>query len=146
MAGREKAAELFAGGYNCAQSVLGAFCSEVGLDDRTALKITAGFGGGLSCGEICGAVSGAVMFIGLKCGFYDANDLSRKSYCSGKTSEFIKKFKEANGSLICRDLLSSKAPGPGGNGAPPAQKSRKAICTGLVECAAGLLESMEFED
>ena len=34
---KEKAAEIFSGGYNCAQAELGAFCENYGLDTDTAL-------------------------------------------------------------------------------------------------------------
>ena len=34
----QRAQGLFDGGYNCAQSVLGAFCEELGLDFETAMK------------------------------------------------------------------------------------------------------------
>ena len=54
----EKAKELFAKSYNCAQSVLGAFYEDEGLDNKTAFRIANGFGGGLRCGEVCGAVTG----------------------------------------------------------------------------------------
>ncbi len=52
-------------GCNCAQSVLAACGKYTGLDRDTALSIAAGFGGGVRSGEICGAISGAVMAIGL---------------------------------------------------------------------------------
>ena len=51
-------------GFNCAQSVFAAFCDLTGIEEKTALKIAGGFGGGVKVGEICGAASGAVMVIG----------------------------------------------------------------------------------
>ena len=48
-------------GYNCAQSVLAALQEETGLDENTAKRIAAGFGGGVRCGEICGSITGAEM-------------------------------------------------------------------------------------
>jgi len=65
---KEKAADIFNGGHNCAQAVLGAFCEEYGLDTDTALRIARGLGSGVRNAEICGAVSGAVLVIGLKYG------------------------------------------------------------------------------
>ena len=50
----EKAVDLFINGYNCAQSVLGAFYSENGLDVDIAFRLANGFGGGVRCGEACG--------------------------------------------------------------------------------------------
>ena len=62
---KEKAEKLHKSGFNCAQSVLGACGEYTGLDDNTALAVSAGFGGGVRSGEICGAISGAVMAIGM---------------------------------------------------------------------------------
>ena len=56
------AVKLHGEGFNCAQCVL-MTCSD--LDKETAEKIASGFGGGLKSGEICGAISGAVMSLGL---------------------------------------------------------------------------------
>lgn len=99
----EKAQELFKSGYNCSQAVLGVFCEEFGLDFNTAIKISSSFGGGIGrMREVCGAVTGMFMAAGLAC----CSDYSDK----GKQYEIVqalaKKFKEKNGSIICRELLS----------------------------------------
>lgn len=39
MKNSEKAVDLFCEGYNCAQSVFGAFADEIGLDLKQALKM-----------------------------------------------------------------------------------------------------------
>jgi C_GCAxxG_C_C family probable redox protein len=84
MSEKEKiASELFGTGLNCAQSVLGAFCNNYGIEQDTAFKITCGLGSGVRSAEICGAVSGAVLVIGLKYG-------ESKRICDIKTEEFIK--------------------------------------------------------
>ena len=142
----EKALELFSNGYNCAQSVLGVFCEDGGLnlDIKTALKISNGLGGGVRCGEICGAVSGAILVIGLKCGFYIEKDLKQKSYCNKKSYEFMEKFREANGSVVCRDLLGVDIRCPDDHNIPIAQEAHKNICPKLIKSAVQILENMEF--
>ena len=65
MALSEEAVKLHAQGFNCAQGVLLMSGKYTGLEEDTAKKIAAGFGGGLRSGEICGAISGAVMALGL---------------------------------------------------------------------------------
>ena len=142
----EKAVELFANGYNCAQAVLGVFCEESGLDLHTALKLANGFGGGVRCGEICGAVSGAIMAIGLKCGFYIENDFDQKAFCNEKSYEFIDKFKKECGSIHCRDLLNVDIQCPKDHSKPEAQEAFKIICPKMVATAVHLLESMDFTD
>lgn len=141
----EKAAELFANGYNCAQAVLGAFCEEAGLDRGTALKLANGFGGGMRCGEICGAVSGAVMVIGLKCGFHIEKDLEQKAFCNAKTYEFIERFAKDNGSVLCRDLLGVDIRRPEDHGTPLSREAHQRICPNMIKAAVRLLERMAFE-
>ena len=58
---KKLATEYHEKGFNCAQAVLCANCAHTGLDEKTSLAVSGGFGGGLRCGEVCGAVSGAVM-------------------------------------------------------------------------------------
>jgi C_GCAxxG_C_C family probable redox protein len=55
--------------FTCSAAVFSAFSGELGLDADTARKIACGFGAGISrTGNVCGAVSGAIMVIGLKYG------------------------------------------------------------------------------
>jgi len=105
MTKQENALELFACGYNCAQSVLGAFCEELGVNKETAFKIASGFGGGMRQGEVCGAVTGALMAIGLKEGFYEEGDVVGKAHIGAKIMAFEAMFEDKNGTLICKQLL-----------------------------------------
>ena len=97
----ERAKELFKSGYNCSQSVLGVFCEELGMDFETAMKIAAPFGGGMGrMREVCGTVSGMFMAAGLLFGGTDS-----KAELYQKIQDLAAKFKEQNGSIICRELL-----------------------------------------
>jgi len=89
---------------NCAQAALCAFCKETHLPEETSMKITTGFGGGVRDKEICGAVSGSVMAIGLIYGQKDDADIDAKQKASDLTIEFNEKFKKLHGSIVCRDL------------------------------------------
>jgi len=102
---KEKALKVFSQKFNCAQSVFSVFAEDLGIDEKTALKIAGCFGGGVRCGEVCGAVSGALMAIGLKYGHCMPNDLEKKEIANLKAFEMISKFKSENGSIICRNLL-----------------------------------------
>ena len=101
----EYVSELFASGYNCAQSVFAAFAEDYGLDRDTALKIGSALGSGVRCGEICGAVTGAALVIGLKNGFMSADDHVGKERCAGEIKDFTQRFIGDNGALVCRDIL-----------------------------------------
>ena len=109
----EKAKELFKQGYNCSQSVLGVFCEELGLDFETAVRISSSFGGGMGrMREVCGTVSGMFMAAGLA--FSTPDNDKAKQYKI--VQELAQKFKDKNGSIICRELLqgieSSTSPTP----------------------------------
>jgi len=145
MSKEEKARELFAKGYNCAQATLSAFCAEEGLDAASAFRLASGFGGGVRYGELCGAVSGAIMAIGLKCGFFIEGDFDQKAYCNGKTIEFLEEFRKANGSILCRDLLGIDIRRADDHNTPEAKEAHKEKCPPLVASAVRLLEGMEFD-
>lgn len=87
----EKAVALHAT-CNCAQSVLCALSDYTKLDDETAKRIAKCFGQGMRCGEVCGAVSGALMAIGMACPTPDSGAITRT-------------FKEKYGYIRCSDLL-----------------------------------------
>ena len=66
----EIAKQYFLQGYNCSQSVLLAFCDDLGFDEQTALMLASPFGGGMGrLREVCGTLSGAYMALGLKRGY-----------------------------------------------------------------------------
>lgn len=101
----EKAKELFKQGYNCSQAVLGVFCEELGMDFDKAMKIACSFGGGMGrMREVCGTVSGMFMAAGLA--FASASDSPvEKGEHYKRIQELAKRFKDKNGSIICRELL-----------------------------------------
>jgi len=102
----ERAAEKFVSGYNCAQAVVWPFCDEIGLDPDTARNIACGFGAGIAKRqEVCGAVTGGIMVLGMKLG-EDKNQgrsVTEETYARGE--EFISRFEAVRGSSNCRQLL-----------------------------------------
>lgn len=144
----EKARKLFLSGHNCAQAVFLAFSKELGLDEQTALKLSSGFGGGMGrLREVCGAVSGMFMVLGMKYGSADPTDQKTKAQLYARIQQLASQFKEENGSIICRELLSLP-PGPQD---PTPQERTPAYykvrpCPEKVACAAGLLEKYLHEN
>ena len=101
----EKAFALHEEGYNCAQAVIGAYADVIGIGEQEAYSIGAGFGGGAGTGEICGAVSGAIIVLGLLTPV-DMNDpVSSKKRTTALGKEFQKRFVEKFRHLRCHDLL-----------------------------------------
>ena len=95
-------------------------------------------------GELCGAVSGAVMVIGLKYGNSLSEDSESKSLCYQKTKEFTEKFKEKNKSIICRELLGCDISTADGMSIAMDKKLFKTTCADMVESAAKLLEELGY--
>lgn len=101
----ELANKYFAEKYLCSQAVFAAFATQYGLTEEQALKIGACFGTGMCKGEVCGAVTGALMVIGLKHGQCNTGDIANRAKTNELTCLMMDKFKDENGSYICRELL-----------------------------------------
>ncbi len=138
----EQAKQLFLNGHNCAQAVFCAFADELGLDNNTALTLSACFGGGLGRQrEVCGAVSGMCMALSSKFAPKDPTDQVAKAKFYVQIQELCAAFKKENGSIICRELLGL----PAGPSAPTPEKRTDAYyqhrtCADKVKCAAEILE------
>jgi C_GCAxxG_C_C family probable redox protein len=93
--------------------VFSSFSEELGLDPETAKKISCGFGAGISkTGNICGAVSGAIMVIGLKYGKTKQGDDAATEKTRALVREFMKEFTERHGSVNCTELLGFNLSNP----------------------------------
>ena len=126
------AEEKFLASYNCAQAVLYSTSEDLGIDKDTTLKIACGFGAGYGrAQEVCGAVSGAVMAIGLKHGRGEGEEKSRTEDTYRRTREFIAHFKQRHGSIQCRDLIGCDLQTPGGQ---QAFKDRDLLHTTCAQC------------
>lgn len=94
-------------GYNCCQSVLAAFSDVTGLSEAESLRVGGGFGSGAGTGELCGAISGALMTLGLLTPVDSADPVGSKRRALQKSKEFQKRFQERFGALRCQDLLAN---------------------------------------
>lgn len=101
-----RAKENFLNGYNCCQAVFLACTDELGLDTETRAKIASSFGGGMGgMRQVCGAVSGMLMALGLHRGYTDPKDKEGKAAQYEVIRALADEFKRENGSIICRELL-----------------------------------------
>lgn len=101
----EKAQKLFAQKFHCSQAVLAAFAQELGITEEQALRLGACFGGGMCKGEVCGACAGALMALGLKYGQTKVGDTDTRLKTNDITVKYLNKFRDVNGSYLCKDLL-----------------------------------------
>ncbi|MGI5893411.1 MAG: C-GCAxxG-C-C family protein [Candidatus Merdivicinus sp.] len=138
----ELAQQYFEQGYNCCQSVVLAFAPEMGISEQTATLLTAGMGGGVGrLREICGAISGSALVLGMMHGSTDPNDRDRKAALYAEIQRLAKDFAEQHGSYICRDLLGL----PEGSDQPKPEARTpeyyaKRPCAKLIHDAAAILE------
>ena len=99
------AQDRFAQGFSCSQSVFSAFASKYGITDETALKLASPFGGGIAHqGNVCGAVTGALMALGLA-GGSASSDKEEKDKTYHLAEDFIRRFREKYGTILCRELI-----------------------------------------
>ncbi|MCK9314259.1 MAG: C-GCAxxG-C-C family protein [Methanocorpusculum sp.] len=136
----EKAVNTFSQGFNCSQSVFSAFSDELGIDEKAAKKIGGCFGSGMRCGEVCGAVTGALMVIGLKYGHCNAEDTKSKAETNEKTLEMLNAFKAENGSILCRDLLEYDLSNPEELRLIKEKSLFTTICPKMVASAVDILD------
>ena len=138
----EQAKELFLNGHNCAQAVLCTYAGALGLSQEQAIAMSACFGGGLGRQrEVCGAVSAMCMVLSLKYAPKDPKDRDAKAAFYARIQEVCKRFKDDNGSIICRELLSLP-PGPSDPTPDPrtAHYYARRPCPDKVKSAVDILE------
>lgn len=150
----QRAVDYFKSGYGCCQSVVAAFADLYGMDETMALRVAAGFGGGVGrLRMVCGAVSGIVILVGLDCGQTEGSDHEGKAACYKVVQELLSSFREKNGSVICAELLGlGGVPAVTGTYVPDernAEYYRKRPCGSKVESAARVfaeyLDRKEYE-
>jgi C_GCAxxG_C_C family probable redox protein len=104
---KEIAIQAFRTGYNCAQSVLAAYAEKSNIDQKMAMDISAGFGGGMAqMQETCGAVTGAYMAIGLFSGEKSKDNFNIKKNSIALMQQFTEQFKAKHGTISCKALIN----------------------------------------
>ncbi len=141
----EQAVKYFSQDYNCAQSIFMAYGVGPKLTIDQAKLIASTFGGGMAReGEVCGAVTGALMAIGIALsqkskqltpGEYKEQvyDLSRK---------FMDRFRELHGAVRCADLLGLLLKIPEQRQKAIEQNLMTTRCPQYVKSAAEILETI----
>lgn len=133
-------------GYGCGQAVLAPFASDYGLTEELALKISTGFGSGMGrmC-EVCGALTGAFMVIGLKHGkvITDGTKYGNNTETTyQKVYELAKRFEEKHGSIQCRDLIGYDLNDKEQRSEVVRLGLFKTTCGECIQDAVGLLEEI----
>lgn len=136
--------EYYEGGFSCSQAIIAVYCEDLGLDKQTALKISCGFGAGMSrLSQTCGAVSGACLLIGLKYGKFKPGDSAAREKTYKLVQEFNKKFTEIHGDINCKELLCVDF--QTGDKEFAAKQVQK-LCHVFIKDAAEILEKLVFAE
>lgn len=94
-----KARDLRAQGYNCSQCVVMAFDDVIDGDISLLARAAHGFGSGIGAsGDICGALSGSAMVLGI------VNDGQPRHELYSSVRGAIDDFEKLEGYRDCRDL------------------------------------------
>jgi C_GCAxxG_C_C family probable redox protein len=137
------AVSRFKEGFSCSQAVLSAFSEAFGLDLGLSLRISQPFGGGIAHGgDMCGAVSGALMVIGLRYGRTKAEDIQSREKTYEVTRDFLNKFREARGTISCRELLGHDLATEKGHKKAVEEGLFETLCPQLVLLSTEILESV----
>ena len=136
----EFAESRFKQNFSCSQAVFSAFASQFGIPDETALKLASPFGGGIARqGHVCGAVTGALMVIGLKHG---ATTPTGKEETYKVVLEFLHRFQEKHGSVLCRELIDCDMSTPEGWQIAKDKNVFAEICLNLVRDAVEITQPL----
>ena len=138
----DKAEEYFNNNFNCSQAVFATFATEAGLDEELALKIATQFGGGARKGEMCGAVSGALMVLGLKYGHFHAQDAEEKGRAYQIAEDFMNRFIEKKGTVVCRELLGYDVSKTDDMVKIKELNLFKTTCPEMIRCATEIVDEM----
>lgn len=139
----EAALASFREGFSCSQAILAACGEEFGLPRETALRAGAALGAGMGrLGEVCGAVTGALIVIGLKHGHTAAADKATKEKNYLLTRDFTDRFRSRNGALLCRELLGCDLTTAEGMEEARQKKLFTERCPAFVRDAVEILEEV----
>ena len=138
----ETAVRYFDNGNNCAESVLRSFAADSGLEAEV-VRLATGFGGGMGrAGDVCGALSGAVMALGLRFGRLDGDDEAAKERCYAATAELRQRFRATCGAMDCRDLTGLDLSTAEGRRLAEERDTHTTVCRSCVREAAQIVAAI----
>ena len=136
----ERAVDYYGRNFNCTQGVFTSYAIEHGIDEKLALKLATNFGGGARKGEMCGAVSGALMVLGLLYGHSVSDDLDTKAKAYAMAEEYMNRFIKKNGSVVCRELLGYDLSKPEEKAVILEKNLFRTLCPDLIRSAVEILD------
>jgi C_GCAxxG_C_C family probable redox protein len=138
----QEAVDCFKGGCTCSQAILATYGPELGLSRGRAMQLGSGFSGGMRMGQMCGAVTGGVMVLGLRHTKADCDQLGGREKVYKAVRQFTAAFNERHESPLCKELLGVDISTREGMEAAIEKNLFREICPNLVQSAAEILEEM----
>ena len=139
---KDKAVDFFDRHMHCSQSVLAAYADECGITEETAFKLGSCFGSGMRKGNVCGACTGALMVLGLLFGEEHIGSSEERQRSNKINDMMMDRFKKANGSYICNELLGIDITKPEDVQYARSSGLFKEFCPKMVESAVDILEEI----
>jgi C_GCAxxG_C_C family probable redox protein len=137
------AIDAFYNGSNCAQSVIKAYVDELKIDEKQALEMALGFGGGMGLMQKdCGAVTGAYMLIGLRNSRVIEDLDKRKDLTREMIQSFRKSFCQRHQTDQCVHLLGCDIRTEAGRKIFDENRLKEKVCSRCIESSLVILEEL----
>jgi len=108
------AEEMAEEGWLCSEAVFKAIASAQGISSQFIPKIATGFAAGIGRSEeVCGAVSGAIMGLGLKYGRNSLEETPQGKRPYEYAAALIQEIKDRHGTATCAGVLGLNLMDPG---------------------------------
>ena len=89
--------------YNCAESLMLAANDYYNLGVKPEdVRMMAGFGAGIQCGDVCGGLVGAIAAISVK--YVEQRAHEDRPGLRNKVTKMIRNFEAETGSRLCKDI------------------------------------------
>lgn len=127
-----------ADGFLCSEAVLLALSEYMGVESELIPRVATGFAAGVArTGNVCGALSGAIMGLGLRYG-RDApvTELRMRPYWYGRS--LAEAFEEAYGSVTCPGVLGLDIDDPDDYRRYTEEDMWTTKCREIIKTATGL--------
>jgi C_GCAxxG_C_C family probable redox protein len=142
------AVEKFKAGYNCAQAVVFGFRDRTGAAHDSAFRAATGFGAGMGRKqEVCGAITGALIALGLLHGRNEGDGSDTQDRAYALVRKVMDEFAARHGSVLCSRLLDGCALGtPAGQERFRSEDMKNKKCVLFVATAADVLDKIIAAD
>ncbi len=131
--------------YNCAQSVIMAFPELLEVNQESIIKQAVGFGGGMGrLQEVCGAITGGIMVIGLHRGS-GIPQKENKELVYKEVQELGNRFRVNWGTIKCSDLLGVNLRTDEGQELHTSLLQKEKICHKCVANAVAIVDDILFQ-